>query len=188
MIERCLRRDPLRRLRDIGDARNDLWDAVHLGEETTVDDPKKWRSLVPWGLALALGAVLIGQWRTGPETTPSGPPPLRRFALDLPWQEMPNWIDFEIVISPQGDHIAYNGRHRNRVDAYVRPMDSLEARPLADARDMREMFFSADGQWLGIFDGKKIEKISIHGGEPQVIGLLATRMLGASPGKRAAVC
>ncbi|MCZ6725966.1 MAG: protein kinase, partial [Acidobacteria bacterium] len=178
VIERCLRRDPLRRLRDIGDARSDLWDAVHLPQEVAIADTKRWRSLAPWGLVLALGAVLIGQWRAGPQT-PTSPPPLRRFALDLPWQEMPNWIDFDIVISPQGDHIAYNGRHRNRVDAYVRPMDSLEAKPLADARDMREMFFSADGQWLGISDGMKIEKISIHGGEPQVIARFDHAPLGS---------
>jgi serine/threonine-protein kinase len=168
LIERCLRRDPLKRLRDIGDARNELSDAAEAQAVETVEEARPWRTLAPWGLSLALVVLLIAQWKLGPSTS-SDPAPLRRFALDLPWNEMPNWVDFDIVISPLGDQIAYNGRHRNRVDAYVRSLDSLEAKSLTDARDMRNIFFSADGRWLGIFDGKKIEKISTQGGEPQVV-------------------
>ena len=165
IIERCLRKDPLRRLRDIGDARNELLEAAEEPEKVVPGKERSRWSLVPWLLCVALGALAAVLFLQGRETS-SEAPPVRRFALDLPWQVMPNWFDFEIVISPKGDSIAYNGRDRNRVDAYVRALDSLEARPLADARGLWEMFFSPDGQWLGLFDGKKIVKVSTHGGPP----------------------
>ena len=80
-------------------------------------------------------------------------PGLRAASIDLPWQTVPNWSDFAATISPTGRHIAYNGRDLNRVDAYIRSLDSLEARAVAPARDSTWFAFSPDGTWLAVLNG-----------------------------------
>ena len=82
---------------------------------------------------------------------------------------MPNWTDFDVALSPKGTHFAYYGRRNddNDVDAYVRALDSLDAVPLADAREAEGMAFSPDGEWLALVDHRGLRKVSIHGGRAQ---------------------
>jgi hypothetical protein len=74
-----------------------------------------------------------------------------------------------VAISPDGTRIAYNCREDNSVSLCVRALDSLDARRVADARDASDWFFSPDGEWIGIVDDVGLSKVSIRGGEPQMI-------------------
>ncbi len=47
---------------------------------------------------------------------------------------------------------------------YLRPMDSLEARPIPGTEGAVNPFFSPDGQWLGFFAGGKLKKVPVSGG------------------------
>ena len=166
LIRRCLERNPKNRLRDIGDARLEL-EAVALEPASLpVASKRRWTTTIPWLVAGALAvAILVVATRRG-EPGPTSAP-LRRFAIDLPWHAVPNWTDFDVALSPKGTHLAYYGRRHNDVDLYLRPLDSLEAVPLAEARAASAIAFSPDGERLALVDGKGIRKVSIHGGRPQ---------------------
>ena len=171
LIERCLRKNPSNRLRHIGDARNLLEEIAEA--PLTQDLPhgstrSRWLPIVPWALATVLAAGLVASW-TRTSSTPMTGMALRRFTVALPWTEAPNWNDFDVAISPNGTHIAYNCRRGNTVSVCVRALDSLTAQPVADGRDLRAWFFSPDGEWIGLSDDVALAKVSIHGGQPQII-------------------
>ena len=171
LIERCLRKAPRSRVRDIGDARNELEEAIRgTGEGAAAEavSGRRTMTILPWVItvimAIALAAVLLRV----PGSDGSNLS-VRRFTIDVPWHEAPNWSDFELALSPDGNHIAYNCRQGNEVSICVRSLDSLTTRSLAEARDMHEMFFSPDGTWIGFLDGNTLKKVSIHGGGTQTI-------------------
>ena len=105
LVQRCLERDPKRRLRDIGDARIELDTVATDSSETSLSHPAVRRLRIAVGLvtvlliaSLAALALLRRQ--------PAGPvdESVRRFSMTLD--------DVRPVISPNGRHIAYrsNGR------------------------------------------------------------------------------
>ncbi len=152
VMRRCLEKDPQRRLRDVGDARIELEDTQAQPPGDLVPQAatkgRQIPAVVPWALAILLAVatlvLLVWQQRL---TEPNVP--VRRFAIELPWHAVPNWIDFITALSPQGTHIAYNGRVHNQVDVYVRALDSLEAQPLADARGPARSSISSSSFTLG---------------------------------------
>jgi serine/threonine protein kinase/Tol biopolymer transport system component len=115
-------------------------------------------------LAIALAAALIRQIGSA-----STGPPLRRFALTIPAESAPNWNDFDVTISPDGSRIAYNCREGNAVSICVRDLANLSVHRVAEGRDAYEWFFSPDGEWIGVGDEVGLSKVSIRGGNPQVI-------------------
>jgi serine/threonine-protein kinase len=145
LIARCLEKDPWKRLRDIGDARNELDDTR--ARPLTEPAPERataggrLRTTLPWAMVVLLGASTLGLL-------------LRQQSSEK---------------SPTGTHIAYNGRVFNQVDVYVRALASLGAEPLADAREAWSLFFSPDGEWVGILTDRELQKVSIHGGRPQTV-------------------
>jgi eukaryotic-like serine/threonine-protein kinase len=75
-----------------------------------------------------------------------------------------------IALSPDGRYLAYVARKGGVQLLYLRPMDSLDARPIAGTEDAVCPFFSPDGQWLGFFAGNKLKKVSVNGGPAQTLG------------------
>ena len=170
LIKRCLRKAPRSRLRDIGDARNELEATIRdPDEEAAAEAVPRRRNMriLPWAIAVILAIALAAALRLPGSS--SVELPVRRFTIDVPWHTAPNWTDFQLALSPNGNHVAYNCRQGNDVSICVRSLDSLTARRLADARDLDEMFFSPDGTWIGFSDGKTLAKVSIHGGQKQTI-------------------
>jgi serine/threonine protein kinase len=168
LIGRCLRKDPRSRLRDIGDARTALEELRDNSDEIdTTPSASRGRlaQALPWTLAGVLAVVTLLQLQVGRDSSGTSAP-LRRFTIDLPWQSVPNWTDFGVAISPTGTHIAHNGRVYNRVDAYVRALDSLESQAVAPAREAAWLFFSPTGDWLGLVSGTKLSKVPLRGGRP----------------------
>ena len=161
VLERCLTKDAGRRQRDAGDAGLDL--------EAALEDTRRSRvgGWLPWTMAALFGVtVLVLASR---DVAPPGVETrTRRFALDLPWQTMPNWSDFRVRISPQGTHLAYPGSDENRTTIDLRPLDSLDAvavvSPMADPWNLA---FSPDGEHLAFFIGNQLHTVSIFGGQPE---------------------
>jgi serine/threonine-protein kinase len=167
LLRRCLERDAKNRLRDIGDALFELDGAKTAPPSNEVRKPT-WKTAIPWVVAGGLAiALLMMATRRGEPEGPGGP--VRRFAIDLPWQSVPNWTDFDAALSPQGTHLAYLGRRDNDVFLYLRALDSLDSVPLTDAREAWGVAFSQDGQWLALREGSRIRKVSIQGGRAQEV-------------------
>jgi serine/threonine protein kinase len=172
LIERCLHKEPRSRLRDIGDARTvleEIRDNPEVHASPAPSQPaSRLSTLLPWALVAILAAIGLTRMFAGSDSQDSAPP-LRRFSIDLPWQSVPNWTDFGVAISPTGTHIAHNGRVYNRVDAYLRPLDSLDSHPVAPAREAAWMFFSPAGDWMGIVSGTQMSKVPIRGGRAELL-------------------
>ena len=112
VLKRCLRKDPGRRLRDIGDLRIELDEVSDDPEGVSLHKslagvPDRPFAVVGYGLAVTMGALLAiaATWYLGAtgETLP-----VTRFVVDLPVNQ--NWTSNNgvgVSMSPDGRHVAY---------------------------------------------------------------------------------
>jgi serine/threonine-protein kinase len=119
-------------------------------------------------------------------------PPPAQFSVNLaPKQNFTNAGRHLVALSPSGTHLVYVADGR----LYLRPLDRLEATPIAgtEGRGLyapRGPFFSADGQWIGFWQGgldvisgtpyMALKKVSVTGGAPYVICAVDELPFGAS--------
>ncbi len=175
LIERCLHKDPRRRLRDIGDARFEL-DQVFAQEAPAPTAPvratPRWRRLLPVAAAWLVGAALTGSAVT--LLRPDTHRPVSRYDILLREGESFAYSGRHIVaISPDGARFVYtfNGelylRERNRVEAA--PIKGAGGPDRTDADGARNPFFSPDGQWVGYWQEGAIRKIPVGGGTPVAV-------------------
>ncbi|MCZ6857073.1 MAG: protein kinase [Gemmatimonadetes bacterium] len=170
-IRRCLHKDSKQRIGDVQSLRLALEGVFETGglqtAEPAVVQSAVWRRPVPVALAASVLTALVVGLLFGNDT-PTTAPGVRRFALDLPWQTMPNWGDFRVRISPSGTHLAYPGSDENRTTIQLRPLGSLDAVTLVGGRaNPWQLTFSPDGQRLAFFIGTWLHTVSIQGGEPE---------------------
>jgi serine/threonine protein kinase/Tol biopolymer transport system component len=118
LLRRCLEKDPARRLRDIGDARLELDDALTESGDVTGGDagtPRRGTSTIPWIVAalavtVAMAAVL---WRARPnEATPSS---IMRFSLVTNFAG----VEGQPSLSPDGRSVAFVSNRDGQWDVYV---------------------------------------------------------------------
>jgi hypothetical protein len=180
LLRRCLQKDAKQRLRDIGDARIIIEEALSgsVASETVpaggLTRSLRHRGMVwAWlvaGLVLgAIGAVVIASYlRPSP-----GEGPVGRFAFGFPAPDSQPGAsegfplrDFPAVaISRDGTKIAYLGASGHTTQLFLRLVDRLEPQPLPGSADATSPFFSPDGQWVGFFADGKLKKVSVNGGE-----------------------
>ncbi len=72
-------------------------------------------------------------------------------------------------MSPDGRRIAYRGRTGDASQLFVRDVDALEPRALADTREPRQPFFSPDGEWIAYLSNAELRKVRVAGGVPVTI-------------------
>jgi serine/threonine-protein kinase len=166
LLQRCLEKDPKKRLRDIGDARLLLKDA----QEVTATHPVQAsrRPVVLWSLlgamvliAAALGA---GLWRA---TRPADRP-LMWLRVDLGPDARAS-RDFTAAISPDGTRLVFPVGDAGASRLAVQSLGQPNATPLAGTEGGSNPFFSPDGEWVAFGAGGKLKKISIHGGPPTML-------------------
>ena len=159
LLQRCLERDPKRRLRDIGDARTEIdalisestapTDAIRTGFDAA-DTAAPHRGRSDRGLA-GSESCRPADACCSETNTPPGPEPVRRFSMELGYVRP--------VISPDGRHIAYGSDGR----LWIRDVDSETPREIAAGKlsggyysdtvfyltwspDSRDLVFLADNE------------------------------------------
>jgi eukaryotic-like serine/threonine-protein kinase len=163
LLRRCMEKDPKKRLRDIGDAYAWL-------EGTPESAPVK-RPWVAWCVAaLCLFVAFAFAFVLFREKAPL-PSESLRFQIPLP--EKSNLVGSGMFsLSPDGRWLAFAATGSDNVSRiWVRPMDSLEARPLPDTEDDggTPYFWSPDSRFLVFWTGEKLVKIDISGGPRQTL-------------------
>ena len=186
LLQRCLERDPDKRLRDIGEARiriEEVIAAPQLSEDPApVMEPRKGSAtrLLPWLIAAAAIAGLVWGWLGRPAET--APLPVMRFTMsiasDQPLADTPIPT---LAISPDGTRIAYTGELSDSRAIYLRQVNQLEATVVQGTERGDTPFFSPDGEWIGFESGGKLKKVSVLGGPPTTL-CDAPRLRGASWG------
>ena len=171
LLRRCLEKDRRRRLADAADARLEIDDAVHGPVDTNAVAPAtalaRRVGAGPIALALAAGGLLAaaGTWaimRGGTEV----PAPSSRFVIVPPAAQSLDVQDNDrnLALSPDGRHLVYrSGGSNSGGPLMLRPMDRLDAQPLAGVTNARGPFFSADGRWVAFFDRTEIRRIPLTG-------------------------
>ncbi|HVF47606.1 MAG TPA: hypothetical protein VNA17_08585 [Pyrinomonadaceae bacterium] len=148
-----------------GDAR---FDTARTGQATSRFFARKW---LPWILAALFAGLTVGlaiYVAKGPQSS-AYTAPLRRFRLEIPSKLAPNWTDFRVAVSPDGSKIVYNCREGNTVNLCLRSLDSLSSHRLTEGREAEDWAFSHDGEWIAIQDNVGLSKVSVRGGQPQII-------------------
>jgi len=160
LIERCLEKDPKKRLRDIGDME------LLLGDGSTPASPPR-SSRLPWiaagVLAVALGVSLWAPWRVEKQVGH----PLRRLDIDLGDDvslPAPASSGSALAISPDGTRLVYVSGALPNSRLFVRRLDQPRGTELPGTHGANYPFFSPDGQWIGFAILNKLEKISVDGG------------------------
>jgi hypothetical protein len=193
LLRDCLVRDPKQRLRDIGDARRVLDQIIAGVPETPAIIPlaqSRTRLSRTGALASAVAATAL-----------AGATALA-FIHFREWPLVRQSVRFQIVapekrsitafaLSPDGRYLAFamggaplfGVEQGGTTKLWVRPIDSLEARPLpgteGTAAAPDQLFWSPDSEFIGFVtqDGK-LKKVSVNGGPPQ------TLVSGVAPGTR----
>jgi len=154
LVQKCLEKDPQKRLRDIGDME------LLLLEQEPPSSRKPF--VVAIGFALVAVAVLaVFLWMRGLSVRPA---PVTRFAITLePNEELTDCP----AISPDGRMIAYaSQKGSGDPRMYLRDLSSFEAREVTGSSGSSEPFFSPDGKWLGFFAQGQLQKVETGGGAP----------------------
>jgi Tol biopolymer transport system component len=185
LIERCLERDPRRRLRDIREARLVLERVAHrgTGSHTALrsgpvavrPSSTGWRSRVPW---LAAGALIAGlaaaavAWMAWPAVPLT---PQLRVETALPGAALFNPVGSAIELSADGQSIAMvvEGRAEGSAKLLLRRLNELTGTTLIDDTSGALLpynpFFSPDGAWVGYAVSGELRRVPVAGGTPLTI-------------------
>ncbi len=158
LIERCLQKDPRRRLRDIAEGMLQLDEGlVASAPESAAVMPAApaaplWRRARPIAAAVAITAAVTYALTTA--RAPAPPP-----ADAVTFTVSPKGLTQQrraatIALSDDGRQLAYLSldRENRRWQIYLRPLDQLSGVPVAGTENAAAPFFSPDGQWLGFLD------------------------------------
>ncbi len=179
LLKRCLERNPLLRLRDIGEARIALQDAIDhpdaVAEETDASSiplaPAR-RSKAPWIVTALVAAVAVAGLAWVGQTDRRPPQPVMRFTISLPNSANTHQGDANAIgISPDGTTIVTRGGFGNDGLLFTRALDEFEARSVDGTFGATAPQFSPDGKWIsfiGPSDG--LMKVRVSGGAPTSVG------------------
>lgn len=127
--------------------------------------PFPWVAALGAASLLALGVgIAIGRW----PTHSIGPQPTIRLSLDPSEGYRLTTLADSFAVSPDGRLVAIAEAGRTyRVS--IRPLGSLESRPLPDVDGAKNLFWSPDSRFIGFFDGNNLKTVSIEGGRPTTL-------------------
>ncbi|MDQ3244492.1 MAG: serine/threonine-protein kinase, partial [Gemmatimonadota bacterium] len=145
-----------------------------------------------WGreraLWLTLGAVVAllaafgaRWWPWGRAPDPAAPV---RAVVSLPpgvrVTRGPGYPTSSVALSPDGRTLVIAGTSADGQRLYRRPLDRLEATPLAGTEGGSSPFFSPDGAWIGFFADGGLRKLPAGGGAAVDIGTVPGFLAGVS--------
>jgi Tol biopolymer transport system component len=168
LLRRCLEKDTRRRLRDAGDARLELEDAVtpagSLGDSAA---PSASRSaLLRMAALVAVGAlggaalVAVMLSRNRPDVAAE-----IHFAVTLAADEQLGATDFPaLAISPDGRLLAYVAARGGTTQLMLRRLDAIESIAMPGTANAFSPFFSPDSQWIAFFADGSLKKLPVGGG------------------------
>ena len=166
LLTRCLIKDPVRRLRDIGEARIALEDQLAGTADATLSvsatRPGATRVLAIASIVLASVLVVVGLlwWRSGSAAAA----PVVRFDVTPPTKAFLK-LDLRpaIALSPDGSLLVYVATFDGISRLYVRTRDSVESRSLPGTEGASSPSFSPDGRWIAFFADGKVKKVALQG-------------------------
>jgi serine/threonine-protein kinase len=180
----CLEKDPKQRIADIRDVRLAFQGAF----ETVAPPAPGAAASARWRRAAAATAAVLLATGTGLSVwwlEPEPPRPLTRALIsDAAAPFVPIAFDVNLAVSPDGSQVTYRGQVDAETRLFLRRLDSLEATPMTGPMtEIRGLFFSPAGNWIGFVEGQGLYRISIDGGPAiPIVGTLDGPSRGATWG------
>jgi serine/threonine protein kinase len=164
LLERCLEKDPKKRLRDIGDAWFLLEEVGQVAglAEAQVPARRRWLWLSSGAAALFLviaGSVSFVHYREKPLQRA-----VLRYTIPAP-ENTTNLHSF--AISPDGRYVAMAADVKGTRQLWLRPLDALQAKPMPFTDGAYYPFWSPDSRYIGFFTDGKLKKVAVSGGPSQ---------------------
>jgi Tol biopolymer transport system component len=179
LLERCLEKDPQKRLRHIGDVMA-LVDQQHPTPPLRAGLGRMWVWPAIAGVVVIVG-VALGYLYLRPKPAA---PTVGKFEIAAPEQAAAGGlIDQSSVVSiaPDGSRLVFFGPGDAGSRLWMRRLDSLESRPLEGTDGASGMpFWSPDSRFLvfGTFTDGKLKKIEVAGGPAQILCNIQALVLG----------
>ena len=165
LLQRCLEKEPRKRLRDIGDL--DLLLQQPRPGDALLELRGK-RPWLPWAVAAVLAAslaVVIFLWRRAPAPEVGS----TRFLVDAPGGNQFTNENSAMAVSPDGRYLVFGAGTRGTRRLWLRPLDSLGAQLLQGSEGANHPFWSPNSKSVAFFAGSKLKRSDIDGGAPQVL-------------------
>ncbi|MBN1570357.1 MAG: serine/threonine-protein kinase [Acidobacteria bacterium] len=168
LLERCLKKEPTGRYRDIGDARADIQEVLADPRGASAqpfpvaESRSGYKTILPW-IAALLGIIIVGTvvWILRPKLTA---PQVTRFPIRLPeGSRFSTDAGPFLAISPDGSQLAVS----TSKGIYLRSMDELNFKLVAGTMERTiQPFFSPDGESIGYWseDDSRLKIIPVAGG------------------------
>ena len=175
LLRRCLEKDAHKRLRDMGDAVAELTDAPADRLTPAATDRV---SFAPASIAVAVVGLTVASavvtWLATRTAQPAGsapgavvrfsipPPPGNRFGSLLPDVETTY-----LALSRDSSQLAFIATDAKNVSrVWLRPLSSLESRPVAGTEGATFVFWSPDGRALGFVANDQLKRLDLPDGRP----------------------
>ena len=159
LLDRCLRKERSRRLKDVADARLEI-DDVSLSARPPDRVSLKRGERAMWAAAVAtllVASLAIVALNRPPEE------PERRLEINLP----PRTGAF--ALSPDGLTVTFVAPSEGQSRLWVRPLNTLTANALAGTEGARLPFWSPDGRSIGFSTDTQLKRVSLDDGSVQTI-------------------
>jgi Tol biopolymer transport system component/predicted Ser/Thr protein kinase len=188
LLERCLQKDPRRRLQSVGDARIALEEWLEKPEAADAEARPaaagpSWRSWPLWAAALvaAVAGTLLGMTLLQPARIAE---PQRRLEVAVGGRSFFSGLGSSVVLSPDGRHLVTVVGDGSATELWLRPLDQLDGTRLvsgAGTETPYQPFFSPQGDWVGYVTPQTLKKVPLTGGAPITLASVQ-RSRGASWG------
>jgi eukaryotic-like serine/threonine-protein kinase len=169
LLRHCLHKDARERLRDIGDARLAIRDALAGAdpEATVVTAPgpdRPRRAQRAWiGVLLVSALALFASSMIALRPAPVAPE--MRVDIATP----PSAVPLSLALSPDGRTIAYVVTSESRSDLWLRSLESGSARAVAGTGGAECPFWSPDSHSVAFFAEDKLRRVDADGGSVQTL-------------------
>jgi serine/threonine protein kinase/Tol biopolymer transport system component len=188
LIARCLRKDPVERLRDIADGRFQIEEVLSdpAGSAPVSVRARNYRERAAWiAGVLFLSAALFFAVR--PTTSSSGNPisfpvfPPENTVFAAAANTTVNVPSF--ALSPDGHSLVFSAEAPGaKPMLWVRALDHVSARQLAGTEGAQDPMWDPDSRWIGFFADGMLKKVPAAGGAVQVVLQSATDVRGGAWG------
>ena len=167
MLRSCLRKDPSRRLRDLGDARLALegdFDGPPPPSLALPPPARRVSTVVAMALGLSVASVVATVVVMRSALQPSAAD-VTRFTVPLPAAPSEQLGPMLLEISPDGRTVVFAGADQ----LYRRDLAQLAWQPIPGTEEAVDPLFSPDGQWLAFEDADGLKLMPASGGPASTI-------------------